>query len=87
MISEYAMNPAFLRNGEVTYLRTHQQGGYALWAAALDGKKQRMLAVLPDFQPYATGAQADWYTLDPQGKTVYYLSGKKIRVVRLQSPR
>lgn len=91
------MNPAFLPNGEITYLKTYRKsiahedgaispGLYELWASSLDGKKQRRLAVLRDLYAFADW-RSDWYAVDWPKKTIYYLSGEVVRRMKLTNCR
>lgn len=55
-----------------------------LWVCRADGTHQRKITTLWDLRPRVETREADWFTIDRAGKTVYYLSWDKIRVLRLK---
>ena len=50
-----------------------------LWVCNADGTRQNKITTLWDLKPYTQNPEADWITVDRQGRNVYYISGKVIR--------
>ena len=84
----FPSNPNFLADGNLVYLRIRpdQDDRAEVWLSSPDGKRQRKVLTLTDLYSLVGNRSVDWFTIDRAGRTICYISGYRVNILRLSKP-